>query len=163
MVVGVDPHRVKGFQVFGLGDGGRYKAGGLVGGGFPVMHPADLLANVGVFVEIRVHPGPFDGPAKGQFVQAGSTGGHHHPVDLAVFDVFLDKLLAGIGAHEHVGVGDGYPIDGFNVLGELGYIDMVGNIAPAVADVDTDILFFRIFFRTIGMHSLSPGYTHLKA
>ncbi len=122
--------------MLGLGGGCRNQAGGLIGSRLPVMDPADLLADVGMIIDIGVHTGTNQGVAEGGFMETGCAGCHHDPVDGAVFQIFHDQPLAGIRTHEHVGPRHGHTGQFFHPVTHRFHIDVVGYIAAAVADVD---------------------------
>ena len=71
-------------------------------------------------------------------MEAGGAGGHDHPIDLAAFDVLLDKLLARVRTHEHIGVRHNDTRDFLDLLGDPTHVHVVGDVAAAVADIDTD-------------------------
>jgi hypothetical protein len=131
---------------FGLGDGGRHQTARFGRGLIAVVHPADLFANVGVLIKVRVHVGALDGSPKRQLMQAGRAGGHHHPVNLTGFNVLLDQFLARVRAHEHIGVRGADSRNFFNVFLQLLNIHMVGNIAAAMAYVYADFLLTGFIF-----------------
>ena len=51
----------RGSSMLGFGSGHGYQPRGLLGCLIPVMHPTDLLADIGMFINIGVGPGPGDG------------------------------------------------------------------------------------------------------
>ena len=124
------------------------------------MHPADMLADVGMVVDIRIHTGPNQGVAKGGFVKAGRAGGHDDPVDRAIFQILHDHFLAGVGTHEHVGSGRRYSGQIRHLLAHRFHIHMIGYVAATIADVDADFSLFVVlflFYLFFGHSCISPS------
>jgi len=139
------PDRFQRLQVFGFGYGGGHQGDGLACRLFNCMHPAHLLANVGVLIQEGVHVPTFDRAAEGQLVEAGSAGSHDHSVDFAAFDILLDEQLARVRTHEHVGAGCDDAGDFPDFLGDPRHVHVVGDVAAAVANVNADPLGRSVF------------------
>ena len=129
----------------GVGDAGADQPERLAGGAVVVVgvRPRALLTDVHLGVLIGVEPGPPGHAAEGERVQLGRAGRDHHAVELVLGDVLGDLLLGGVRAgehgvtrHHHVGVA----LDGSDDLVD---VDVVGDVASAVADVDADPAFAR--------------------
>ena len=99
-----------------------------------------VLAHVGHLEQERVEAGVGGRLAEGGLVHRRRAGRHDHAVHAELLDVFLDQVLAGVGAHvlvlardHHVGL-LGRP------GGDLLDVDLAGDVAAAVAEVDGDLL-----------------------
>ncbi len=102
------------------------------------VRPRALLADIHLRVLVGIEPGSLRHLAEGLCVQLGRAGGHDHPVQLVILDVRHDLLLGRVRAREHGRAGD---LDPGLVLDGLDHpldIDVVGDVAAAVADIDAD-------------------------
>jgi hypothetical protein len=100
------------------------------------MDPADMLADVGMIVNIGIHPGPDQGIAEGGFMKTGRAGRHHDPVDGTVFQILHDQFLARVRAHEHVGPRHGHTGQFSHPVTDSLHINVIRYISTAVADVN---------------------------
>ena len=100
--------------------------------------PGDLLADVGHLHQEAVQAGVLGGAAEGGLVQVRRAGGHHDPVQVELDDVAFDQFLAGIGAHVLVVPGEGHAGQALGELRQRLHVDHAGDVAAAVADVDSD-------------------------
>jgi len=66
----------------------------------------------------------------------GRTGGHDNAVELVLGYVLLDQLLAGLGAHKLVVLGDRNVRQTLSEADDLGHIHRGRDVRAAVADVD---------------------------
>ena len=77
-------------------------------------------------------------PRKVVDVKLRRARGDHEAVELLLLDVALHVSLAGVGAGEHHLAGDDHAGFAFGGGDDLVDIDVVGDVAAAVADVDAD-------------------------
>ncbi len=68
----------------------------------------------------------------------GEQDGHHQAVELVLRDVVDHVLLRGVRAGEHGRPRHGHVAVGLDGLDDLRDVDVVGDVAAAVADVDPD-------------------------
>ena len=121
-------------------DAGADERGRLVGRGRLVvgMHPRALLADVDLRVLVRVEPGAGRHAPERVGVELGRARGHDEPVELLLLDVMGHVLLGGVRAGEHGRLRDDDIAGVADVRDHAFDIDVVGDVAAAVADVDTD-------------------------
>ena len=103
--------------------------------------PGTLFADVDLDILEGVEPGPRGHVAEGHQVQFGRTGSHDHTVQALLLDVLDHVVLRGVGAGEHRGLGHGDAVLLFHLFAHRLDVDMVGDVAAAVADVDADLPF----------------------
>jgi hypothetical protein len=72
------------------------------------------------------------------FVQARRTAGDDHPVEIVVEDVLLDLLLPRLGTGVDDVLGHDHALGPGHVVGDLPAIHGLGDVQPAVTDVDAD-------------------------
>ncbi len=100
--------------------------------------PGHLLPHRGHLEQIRVDPAPPAGRLECFLMQPRRAGSHHHPVQVVGLDVVFDHLLAGVRAHELVIARNGHvrelPRKGRHLL----HPDAIGDVDPAMADVESD-------------------------
>ena len=114
-----------------VGLGGRARV--VVGVG-----PGALLADVHLGVLVGAETRPLGHLPEGEGVQLRRAGGHDDAVEVLLLDVFDDLLLGGVGAGEHGGLGHHHVRVGLQLGDHLVDVDVVGDVAAAVADVDAD-------------------------
>ncbi len=125
----------------GPGDPGPDEAEGLVGGRVLVVavDPRALLADVDLGVLVGVHAGPGRHAPERVGVKLRRAGGHDQAVEAERLDVLGDLLLARLGAGEHGRPGDHHGLLAERLRGDPLHVDVVGDVAAAMADVDADL------------------------
>ena len=102
------------------------------------VDPRALLADVDLGVLVRVHAAPGGDAPERVGVELRGAGGHDEAVEAELLDVLGDLLLAGLGAGEHGRPGDDHGLLAERLGGDPLDVDVVGDVAAAVADVDAD-------------------------
>ena len=100
--------------------------------------PGGLLANVHLGVGVRVEVRSLRHTAEGDLVQLGRARSHHQTVQVLLPDVRNHLLLSAVGAREQRGLGDHHVGVVLERVAHLGHVDVVRDVATAVADVDAD-------------------------
>ena len=122
-------------------DAGAHQAHRLLGRALVVVgvRPRALLADVHLRVLEGVHARALGDVAEGERVQLGRARGDDEPVEALLLRVLDDLLLGRVGAGEHRRLGD-------HDAGLLRYggddfvdVDVVADVAAALADVDADL------------------------
>ena len=103
------------------------------------VDPRALLADVDLGVLVGVHAGPGCHAPERVGVELRRAGGHDEAVEAELLDVLGDLLLAGLGAGEHGRAGDDDGLLAERLRGDPLDVDVVGDVAAAVADVDADL------------------------
>ena len=93
-----------------------------------------LTWRVGVRVEVR----PLGDAAEGDLVQLRRAGRDDETVEPLLLDVVDHVVLRAVGAGEHRGLGDHDARLVLQRVAHRGDVDVVGDVAAAVADVDAD-------------------------
>ena len=107
------------------------------------MHPAILLPQSDVVVQVRIQPGALYGPPEGLLMQENGTCSHDDPVDTVFFNVVGDQLLARIRAHELIAPRN----DDVGKCPER-FRDQItahgiADVAATIADINADARFLR--------------------
>ncbi len=123
---------VEGHPVHGRGHQGLSLAGGLVR---ISRDPRHLLAHRRHLKQVGVDARPLAGALEGFFMQARRAGGHHHPVEAELPDIFFDHLLAGVRTHELVVPRHHHPLQVPSIGAHLVHPDPAGDVDAAVAHV----------------------------
>src|SRR5450756_78734 len=127
--------------VLDLLDDGAGDVDGLFGGLAAVLvDPAAVLADVGHLAHVLVEAGLVAGAAEGLFVHMWRAGGHDHAGEVVVLDGLLDELLARVGAHVLVVLGDGDARVVLEGLGDSLAVDGTADVLAAVADEDLSLI-----------------------
>ena len=123
-------------------DTGAHQAQGLLSRSHVVVgvRPGALLAHVHLGVLEGVHARAPGNVPEGVGVELGRTGRDHQPVETLLLGILDDLLLGRVGAREHGGLRD----HDVGLLGDRGddlvNIDVVADVAPALADVHPDLV-----------------------
>ena len=122
-------------------DAGAHQAHRLLGRTFLVVgvRPRALLAHVHLRVLEGVHAGALGHVTEGDRVQLGRARGHDERVEALLVGVLHDLLLGRVGAGEHCRAGDhdvGVVLDRGDHLLD---VDVVADVAAALADVHADL------------------------
>ena len=97
--------------------------------------PRVVLADVRHLEEELVEAAVRHCLAEGGLVHGGRTGGDDHAVDAELLDVVLDEHLARVLVLARLG----HARKRGGELDDLGDVDLAGDVAAAVADVDADL------------------------
>jgi hypothetical protein len=136
-----DADRIERLLAHGLLDAGAHQIGRLAGGALVVVGvgPGALLADIDLHILEGVEPRPRRHVAERRQVQLGRAGGDDHAVEPLLLDVLDHVVLRGVGAGEHRGAGHGDAVLLLDALANFLDVDVVGDVAAAVADVDADL------------------------
>ena len=66
------------------------------------MDPGILIPNIGHFEEVSVQAACLEGFHEHGFVGFGTTRSHDHPVQIVLYNSFLDDILGILGAGKQV-------------------------------------------------------------
>ena len=100
--------------------------------------PRDLFADIRLVVLVGVHAGALGDAAERDDVELGRARGDDQAVEIVGLDVVLHLLLPGVRAGEDGVLGNddaGFILDGVDDRLD---IDVVGDVAAAMADIDAD-------------------------
>ena len=103
------------------------------------VDPRALLADVDLRVLVGVHAGPGRHAPERVRVELRRARGDDEAVEAELLDVLDDLLLAGLGAGEHRRAGDHDGLLAQRLRGDPLHVDVVGDVAAAMADVDADL------------------------
>ena len=126
-------------------DPAAHEADRLAGGALLVvrMRPRALLPDVDLHVLEGIHAGALRDVAEGHEMELRRTGGDDHAVELLLLDVLHHLLLRGVGAGEERRLRDRDAELLLDRLADLVDVDVVGDVAAAVADIDAYLLSLR--------------------
>ncbi len=139
----------RGHQPFGLFRGQRRLA---------LMHPGDMVADVGQLEKMRVQARSAQGFLVEQFMRLRRARGHDHAVEPFFADGTGDAILRHFRAGEDVGFRVDHAGQGFGVFGDGCHVHDGGYVRAARADEDTDTrrLSRNVDLRQIGT-LMEPG------
>ncbi len=122
-------------------DAGAHQAHRLLGRAFVVVgvRPGALLADVHLGVLEGVHAGALGDVAEGDRVQLGRARGHDQRVQALLVGVLHDLLLGRVRAGEHRGPRDHHVRVVLDGRDDLVDVDVVADVAAALADVHADL------------------------
>ena len=137
---GVHHYGVEGFGEARAGDTGAHQSRRLLGGSRVIVgvRPRALLADVHLRVLIGIEAGALGDLAEGEGMQLGRARSHDDAVELLLLDVVHDLLLGGVGAGEHGRAGHDHARFVRHGGDDVVHLDMVGDVASALADIDPD-------------------------
>ena len=90
----------------------------------------------------RIEPAGLDGAAESVLVQQGRARGDDDAGQVEFLDVFLDELLARVGAHVLVVPREHYAGELRDEFRDRRAVHHAGNIVAAVADIEADANIF---------------------
>ena len=122
-------------------DAGPHQAYCLLSRAFVIVgvRPRALLADVHLGVLEGIHAGALGDVTKGDRVELGRARGHNERVEALLVGILDDLLLGRIGAGEHCRPGDHDVGVVFDRGDNLVDVDVVADVAAALADVHADL------------------------
>jgi hypothetical protein len=138
---GLDDDRLESLGEARPVDAGAHQAHRLLGRALVVVgvRPRALLADVHLGVLEGVHAGALGDVAEGHRVELRRARGDDERVEALLLGVLHDLLLGRVGAGEHRRAGDDDVVVALDVLDDLVHVDVVTDVAAALADVDADL------------------------
>ncbi len=103
-----------------------------------LVHPTDLLADVGDLALVRVHSRRLGRLAEGDLVHGRRAGRNDHPVQVVLADGLFDQVLARVGAHVFVIGGKGHCGVFCYLFCHALYVHRAGDVQTAMTDKDAD-------------------------
>jgi hypothetical protein len=103
-----------------------------------LVRPGRLFADIHMLIEVGIHAPARNRSAECQLMQKRRARGHHHAVQILLHDVVADHVLAGIGAHKGVHLGQRNPRNQPHRLRHALHIHHIGDVSAAAANVHAD-------------------------